>query len=248
VLTDHKAEPAVRKAQAEIGGREPGGANLGGAELGGTESGTAHWNRIYGSKADAELSWFEARPEMSLRLIREAGPSPEAVILDVGGGASLLIDHLLDLGFRHAVLLDLSETALERVRERLAQRPSAAPEANLPEPRLIAADIRHWQPDVAVDLWHDRATLHFLTEAADQQLYVATLRRALRVGGGLILGSFARGGPERCSGLPVERHDLASLQALLGVGFAAEDAFEVDHQTPWGATQRFQYARFRRRA
>ncbi len=202
-----------------------------------------HWDRIYGSKGDAELSWFEPEPAVSLKLIREAGVSTEAVILDIGGGASLLADRLLDLGYRHLLLLDISAAALQRVQERLKQREERE---GADMPRLIVTDIRHWQADMAVDLWHDRAALHFLTDEADRRLYAAALRRALKVGGSAILGSFALSGPERCSGLPVQRHDAASLTALLGDGFALEDAFEIDHATPWGSVQRFHYARFRR--
>src|SRR5207248_2868432 len=105
--------------------------------------------------------------------------------------------------------------------------------------RLIAADIRNWQPEAMVDLWHDRATLHFLTAAGDQMLYVETLRRAVRAGGAVILGTFASTGPARCSGLPVQRYDRAGLAALLGGDFSLEDAIEVDHRTPWGSLQRF---------
>ena len=194
----------------------------------------AHWDDVYGKKQDREVSWFEPRPDASLELIEAAAVPSEASIIDIGGGTSRLIDHLLDAGFTDLSLLDVSENALERVRTRLSARAARV--------RFIRADIAEWQPDATFELWHDRAALHFLTTPNERQAYARTLKLALRLGGHAIFGSFALTGPERCSGLPVQRYDSVAMQELLGPGFRLEDSFTRDHMTPARVLQRFQFA------
>ena len=200
----------------------------------------AHWNTVFTTKADNQVSWFEPRPDASLELIEGARLRPEARILDVGGGTSRLIDHLLDAGYRDLTLLDVSDAALQRVRTRLGARGDRV--------RFICADIAQWEPDAVFDLWHDRAALHFLTAESERQHYASAVRRAVRAGGVVVLGTFAVSGPERCSGLPVQRYDAAAMQQMLGDEFRLEAAFESDHMTPSRTVQRFQFARFRRAA
>lgn len=199
-----------------------------------------HWDRVYRTKGESEVSWFQETPEPSLDLLQLAGAGPTEAIIDIGGGASRLVDHLLDAGFENVAVLDLSEAALAAARERLGERGAKV--------RWIAADVTAWEPDEIYDVWHDRAALHFLTAAEDQAAYATRVRKALRIGGRAIIGTFAPDGPEKCSGLPVVRHDAGSLAALLGPGFVLVDARRHEHRTPWGATQRFQFSTFRREA
>ena len=197
-----------------------------------------HWNEVFTSKADEAVSWFQAKPETSLRLIRACHLRKDAVILDVGAGTSHLPDILLDEGYSNLVVLDVSAAALERTRERLGDKGHSV--------RFIVADLATWGPDVTVDLWHDRAVLHFLTEPEDRTAYAEALRRAVKPGGFVLISGFAPSGPERCSGLPVLRADPGAIATLLGPGFDLVDAFEEDHQTPSGGRQRFMFTRFRR--
>ncbi len=200
----------------------------------------AHWEHVFTSRAEDRVSWFEATPETSLRLIRACGLASDACILDVGAGASRLPDALLRDGFTNIAVLDISPTALGQTRHRLGPLARSV--------RFIVADIASWRPDFAVDLWHDRAVLHFLTDAAERAAYAEALRFAVPAGGFAVIAGFAPSGPERCSGLPVVRADEAALAALLGPGFELIEAFEQDHVTPGGARQRFLFTRFRRGA
>ncbi|KLK90814.1 hypothetical protein AA309_23755 [Microvirga vignae] len=199
-----------------------------------------HWEKIFATKAEDAVSWFQATPETSLRLIRACNLPREACILDVGAGASRLPDALLEDGFTNVVVLDISATALARTRARLGEKARSV--------RFIVADIAAWMPDFTVDLWHDRAVLHFLSEPQDRAAYADALRRAVRAGGFVLISGFAPSGPERCSGLPVLRADRDMIAGLLGTDFEVLDAFEEDHQTPSGARQRFVFTRFQRRA
>lgn len=203
-----------------------------------TNSTQAHWDHIYDTKAGNELSWFQERPAISLDLIRSTGVKPSAAIIDIGG-ASRLVDALLDEGFHALTVLDLSERALVAAKVRLGPRSARVV--------WIAADVTAWEPSEAYDLWHDRAAFHFLTEAAGRRAYAERVSRAVRPGGRVIIGTFAPGGPERCSGLPVQRHDAASIGAVLGERFTLVQSRRHDHVTPAGTTQRFQFSVFRRR-
>ncbi len=200
----------------------------------------AHWQNVYQTKAEGEVSWFQESPDISLDLIRATGVNTSASIIDIGGGASRLVDALLAEGFGAVTVLDLSETALAVARSRLETRGAGV--------QWIVADVTTWRPAQVYDVWHDRAALHFLTEPADRAAYAQCVRDALRLGGHVIIGTFAPDGPERCSGLPVVRHDSASLSELLGPPFKLIEARRHDHRTPAGAIQRFQFSRFQRKA
>jgi SAM-dependent methyltransferase len=198
----------------------------------------AHWQNVYATKAEREVSWFQENPAPSLDLIAANAIAIDAAIIDIGGGASRLVDHLLDKGFRRLSILDLSATALEEAKKRLGRRGDAV--------KWIVADITAWQPLRKYDLWHDRAAFHFLTEPADRDAYVANLKRAVRPGGYVIIATFAPDGPERCSGLPIVRYDAASLSRILGGDFMLVGERRHGHATPWGAVQQFQFSTFRR--
>jgi SAM-dependent methyltransferase len=199
---------------------------------------TAHWENVYRSRGEREVSWFQETPSISLELMRLAAATRHSAIVDIGGGASRLVDALVDEGYAAVTVLDLSEAALAATRVRLGQAAAGV--------TWIGADVTRWKPIQRYDLWHDRAAFHFLTDAADRAAYLACLREALRPGGHAIIATFALDGPERCSGLPVIRYDAASLGKMLGSAFDLVETRRHDHQTPMGTIQRFQFSVFRR--
>ena len=203
-----------------------------------TPSREAHWDEVYTSKREDQVSWFEPTPALSLELIRSTGATPQSAIIDIGGGASRLIDVLLDKGFAAITVLDVSATALAAAKARLGARAAQA--------IWIVTDVTCWQPMQRYDVWHDRAAFHFLTEPGDRTAYVVCLKKALAPGGHAIIGTFAIDGPERCSGLPVMRYDADSLSATLGEGFVLLQSRRHEHRTPAGVIQRFQFSIFRR--
>jgi SAM-dependent methyltransferase len=198
---------------------------------------TEHWQRVYQTKAEDEVSWFQARPEISLDLIRATDLPRDAAIIDIGGGESRLVDALLEAGHSDVTVLDLSSAALEVARRRLG--------AKAGEVKWIVGDATKWSPRTGYDIWHDRAAFHFLTDAADRLAYMERLRSSLRPGGQVIIGTFGPDGPEKCSGLPVMRHDSRSLAAELGPRFRLEETRPHEHLTPGGNLQHFQFSRFR---
>jgi SAM-dependent methyltransferase len=194
----------------------------------------AHWSHIYQSKPVTQVSWYQTRPQVSLDFIRETGVDHSAQIIDVGAGASTLVDHLLDEGFHKVTLLDLSGEALEVARERLGARGDSI--------TWIEGDVTRVElPEHAFDLWHDRAVFHFLTDPAVRERYVAQARRAVKVGGYVIVATFALDGPTQCSGLDVARYDADSLHAAFGDNFERVSFTNEAHRTPWDSEQRFVY-------
>ena len=202
-----------------------------------SESRQAHWQNVYSKKGENEVSWFQENPAPSLELIAQVGATPASAILDIGGGASRLVDHLIDRGFQDVTVLDLSEAALEIAQARLGSLAARV--------RWIVADATVWEPQKAYDVWHDRAAFHFLTEDGDRAAYVARLERALKMGGHAIIATFALDGPEQCSALPVARYDPAGLGQTLGRAFQLVHAQRHAHATPWGSDQSFQFSVFR---
>jgi 2-polyprenyl-3-methyl-5-hydroxy-6-metoxy-1,4-benzoquinol methylase len=198
----------------------------------------AHWENVYTTKGEKEVSWFQENPAPSLELIALAGLSEDAAIIDVGGGASRLVDDLLVRKFRRLTVLDLSEAALGVAKGRLGDSGAGV--------QWVIADVTKWEPAQTYDLWHDRAAFHFLTGHADQSAYVDRLKKAVKPEGYVIIGTFAPDGPERCSGLPIVRHDAKTLAGILGNDFVLFDTRRHGHETPWGAVQQFQFSTFRR--
>ncbi len=196
-----------------------------------------HWKRTYQLKADQEVSWTQDNPEPSLSLVTAAASSLSSPIIDIGAGTSRLVDHLVDKGYINVAALDLSPAALDKARTRLGERAEAV--------TWIVADITAWVPERQYEVWHDRATFHFLVTEEDRSAYVACLRQALSPGGHAIIATFAMDGPEKCSGLPVVRYDPARLADALGPGFELTHSQRSVHQTPFGATQSFQFTVFR---
>lgn len=199
----------------------------------------AHWDTIYATKAAEQLSWTQAAPATSLRHLQEAGLPDGARVLDAGAGLGTLAEAILRETDWTVTLADLSAEALAKARTRLGDSPRLV---------FLCADVRDLPlENASIDAWHDRAVLHFLRDPADRAAYAATAARLLRPGGVALLAGFAPDGPEKCSGLEVCRADAADLGRTLGPAFILEAEEREIHRTPWGAEQRFQVARFRRR-
>lgn len=196
-----------------------------------------HWNQVYETKGPLGVSWYQRHPEVSLALITAAGAKKAAGIIDVGGGASVLVDCLLDAGYTGIAVLDLSGIALTHSRARLGARAS--------EVEWFEADVTTFKPPHRFGLWHDRAVFHFLTEIDDRRGYVATLRQTLQPGGTVVIATFALEGPPKCSGLDVVRYNEHSILAELGTEFRLEEVRREAHVTPWESERRFIYFRCR---
>lgn len=197
----------------------------------------SHWQNVYATKSDAELSWFQPAPALSLSLFRQLDPRPRSA-LDVGGGQSPLAGELLALGVQSVTVLDVSQSAIERSKQRLGE---LARRVHWLESNVLASPSLD-----KVDLWHDRACFHFLTDGAQVRSYVQLASRTVTPGGHLIIATFGPQGPERCSGLPVQRHDTASLALSFAPAFELVRSAHETHQTPWGKPQEFVYAVLRR--
>jgi len=197
----------------------------------------SHWENVYRTKQATEVSWFEAEPATSLALIQSVAPGGGRII-DVGGGASLLVDRLLAAGNWDVTVLDVSAAALDLAKARLRDK--------APQVQWIQGDITEVEQFGTYDIWHDRAVFHFLTAPEDRDRYLIRLRSALRPGGNLVLGTFSLQGPEKCSGLPVCRYDAHSLAATLGADFRLVHQHEYSHLTPAGKSQLFTFGVFRK--
>lgn len=198
-----------------------------------------HWEHIYETKAPNQVSWYQEHAQLSLQYIRKIGIRKTDPIIDVGGGASTLVDDLIADGFQQISILDVSGTALQLARQRLGAK---AIDVNWIESDITQADLPHR----AYDVWHDRAVFHFLTQPDDRQRYVDTVRHALRPGGHVIVATFASDGPDRCSGLDVMRYSPESLHSEFGEDFELMDSTRESHLPPFGTEQRFIYCYCRR--
>jgi SAM-dependent methyltransferase len=198
-----------------------------------------HWERVYGTTDPTKVGWYQEHPELCLKLIASVGLGKESPILDVGGGASLLVDELLDLGYENLTVLDISITALEHAKSRLGERAHLV--------TWVDADITQLPPTNQFDLWHDRAVFHFLTDTRDRRKYVKALSQALSAGGHLVIGAFALNAPPRCSGLPVVRYSEQSLSETLGESFELREVANETHVTPSGKQQEYLFLRFSKR-
>jgi hypothetical protein len=198
----------------------------------------AHWETIYSTEGETGVSWYQTEPRLSLELIRSIAPARGGRIIDVGGGASALVDRLLDLPFERIAVLDIAGTALCMARSRLGDRAGRV--------EWIEADITEARDLGTFDVWHDRAVFHFLTEAADRRGYVELARQTVVADGHLVIASFADDGPKRCSQLDVYRYHADSMATELGEGFSLVREAREMHTTPRGSPQAFFYGVFRR--
>lgn len=197
-----------------------------------------HWEQIYDTKAPDQVSWYSPHLETSLELIERAAPSKKAAIIDIGGGASTLVDDLLARGYRNLTVLDISQAAIDTARKRLG--------ADADHVHWLVGDITHVALEPAqFAVWHDRAVFHFLTAPTDRGDYVREVLYAVKPGGHVIISTFGPEGPTRCSGLDVVRYDADSLHREFGQRFRLLDSFTQQHRTPFGTTQQFLYCLFR---
>jgi 2-polyprenyl-3-methyl-5-hydroxy-6-metoxy-1,4-benzoquinol methylase len=194
----------------------------------------AYWERIYGTKAPTEVSWFRPHLDISLALIDRVARDRSATIIDVGGGESTLVDDLLARGYRNVTVTDISQTAIEYTKKRL--------ESASEQVAWLVADITQAiLPAHSYDVWHDRAVFHFLTAPAQRLAYVRQAAAAVKPGGHVIVGTFGPEGPNKCSGLDVIRYDADALHAEFGSHFRLMESAKELHRTPFGTTQQFLY-------
>jgi ubiquinone/menaquinone biosynthesis C-methylase UbiE len=194
-----------------------------------------YWDRIYRTKAPSEVSWYQPEARLSLQLIRCVAPQLNVPVLDVGGGASTLVDGLLASGYSDVTVMDLAGAALVRAQDRLGERAAR-------RVRWIVDDVLEGRlPGASCAVWHDRAVFHFLTDAHDRARYVAQAQRVVRPGGHVIIASFGPQGPARCSGLEVVRYSPDDLHSEFGSAFQLLESTKEDHRTPAGKVQPFVY-------
>jgi SAM-dependent methyltransferase len=194
----------------------------------------AHWERVYGTKAPTEVSWFTPHLQTSLALIERVAGERSVSIIDVGGGESTLVDDLIVSGYRNVTVIDIAHTAVEHTKKRLGSASERV--------KWIVGDITHTVlPAQSYDVWHDRAVFHFLTEPAERAAYVRQAAAAVKPGGHVIVGAFGPEGPNKCSGLDVMRYGAESLHGEFGPRFRLIESSTELHQTPFGSTQQFLY-------
>ncbi|MDX1803768.1 MAG: class I SAM-dependent methyltransferase [Alcanivorax sp.] len=197
-------------------------------------SSKSHWEKVYREKASTDVSWFQEHDALSLSMIDQTGLPTSAAIIDVGAGASTLVDDLLARGFGNITVLDLSTAALQAARARLGN--------NATRVQWLAGDLLDTPlPRHAYDLWHDRAVFHFLTKEQDRHAYVEKVQHAVKPGGLVMVATFAEDGPSHCSGLPVSRYNAGSLHAQFGQAFELLAQQRETHHTPTGKEQKFVY-------
>jgi len=196
-----------------------------------------HWEYIYSTKQPHEVSWTQKVPETSLEFIRNSGMPKNAHIIDVGGGDSLLVDHLLDNGYENITVLDISANSLERARKRLGKRGEQV--------KWVVTNVLDFQPEHKYDIWHDRAAFHFLTDNEDIQQYVDLTSQYVK--SDIVLGTFSEDGPEKCSGLKITNYNEEGLALLLRENFKKNRCITIDHVTPFQTSQNFLFCSFSRK-
>ncbi|NNE29747.1 MAG: class I SAM-dependent methyltransferase [Saprospiraceae bacterium] len=198
----------------------------------------AHWENIYETRPLDTVSWYQPKPETSLRYFKALATRKDARILDVGGGDSFLVDHLLDEGYSDITILDISEKGIERAKARLGDRAEKI--------TWINSDITNFEPEGQYDLWHDRAAFHFLNSEEEIQKYLEIASKAIRPGGNLVLGTFSTEGPTKCSGIEIRQYSPGSMIELFGKNFFNVGYQTIDHKTPKGGLQNFVFCSFQR--
>lgn len=197
-----------------------------------------HWENIYQTKDFTDVSWYQAKPETSLNFLQEFNVEKTAKVIDIGGGDSYLVDHLLDLGYENITVLDISESALNKAKERLGNK---AHQVN-----WIVADIATFKPTQQYDFWHDRAVFHFLTNEQDIDNYLKSMQKGIKATGVLILGTFSEQGPKKCSGIEIKQYSEKSMTDRLKAFFEKIKCITVDHITPFATIQNFVFCSFRK--
>ncbi len=199
-----------------------------------------HWENIYQTKQINEVSWFQPSPETSLDFIRQFNVPTTAKIIDIGGGDSFLVDHLLDLGYQDITVLDISEAALDRAKQRLGDRATRV--------KWIVADAATFKPTEKYDFWHDRATFHFLTQEQEISNYLDTAQKSIKQTGILVIGTFSEKGPKKCSGIEIKQYSETTMTERLKLFFEKIKCITIDHKTPFDTIQNFVFCCFRKLA
>ena len=197
-----------------------------------------HWENVYGQKKPVEVSWYQVEPTVSMEFIASTEIDYAAEIIDVGGGASVLVDRLLDQGFQDLTVLDISSKAIHYAQERLGRRAKSV--------SWIEADVTEFESSVQYDVWHDRAVFHFLTDAKDRTKYMRRLEEAVKPGGHVIIAAFAIDGPPKCSGLDIEQYSPEKMKNEFGDSFELVNSVSEVHITPWNKEQKFIYCYFKK--
>jgi len=196
-----------------------------------------YWDKVYTDKTEKEVSWFQEHPTKSLELIAELNLPKDARVIDVGGGDSRLVDHLLERGYSDITVLDISEVSLNKLKDRLGDTEKV---------KYITSDVVAFKAEKQFDLWHDRAAFHFLTTLEQINQYLEVVNLSLNSGGNLIISTFSKNGPEKCSGLPIHQYSDNELKDLFSKYFKNTKCFEDTHTTPWGTSQSFVYCGFKK--
>lgn len=197
-----------------------------------------HWEKVYSTKGPADVSWYQPVPGPSLNFIEELGIPFDAAIIDIGGGDSLLSDHLLERGYTDITVLDISGAAIEKAKKRLGNKADGI--------HWIAADITAFRPDRKYDCWHDRAAFHFLTTEQEIQQYLQVAQQSIADAGKIVIGTFAENGPDKCSGLPVKQYSESTLTRMIRKGFEKIKCIYTDHITPFNTIQHFLFCSFKK--
>ena len=197
-----------------------------------------HWENIYQKKDNKEVSWYQPTPETSLSFFRQFNVPKSAKIIDIGGGDSFLVDHLLDLGYKDISVLDISEAAIDKAKRRLGDRSTNV--------KWIVEDITDFKPKVKYDFWHDRAAFHFLTNEAEISKYIEMAAQNINPTGVLVIGTFSDQGPKNCSGIEIKQYSETSMTRRLQKFFEKIKCITIDHLTPFNTTQNFVFCSFRK--
>jgi SAM-dependent methyltransferase len=197
-----------------------------------------YWETIYQTKKLKEVSWFQPTPETSLSFFNQYKVPTTAKVIDVGGGDSFLVDYLLDLGYQDITILDISETAIDRAKQRLGDRAKKV--------KWIVADAATYKPDGKYDFWHDRATFHFLTQEDEISNYIDTVQKSIRATGIFVIGTFSEQGPKKCSGLEIRQYSEKTMNEKMKLFFEKIKCITVDHKTPFDTNQNFIFCSFRK--
>jgi SAM-dependent methyltransferase len=198
-----------------------------------------HWETIFETKSEKEVSWFQEKPETSLQLIKACKLSLDAKIIDIGGGDSFLIDNLIDLGYTNLYLLDISENAINKVKARLGDKAKLV--------NFLVTDVLDYQIENEFDIWHDRASFHFLLEDSEVEKYKNNVVRALKDKSNLIIGAFSDEGPLKCSGLPITQYTVEKMEAVFENDFQLENCFTEEHETPFESVQDFIFCHYKKK-
>lgn len=203
-----------------------------------TEDRKKHWENIYQTKDLKDVSWYQPTPTTSLDFLKQFKISKTAKIIDIGGGDSLLVDNLLDLGYKDITVLDISASSLDKAKQRLGERATKV--------KWIVADVTNFKPTEQYDFWHDRAAFHFLTQDLEITNYITTIHKNIKPTGVLVIGTFSEKGPKKCSGIEIRQYTEMKMTDLLKHFFKKIKCISVDHQTPFNTIQNFIFCSFKK--